>query len=65
MSEEHGILDLRQTGWRPEVGDMVRVVPNHVCIVTHLHDLVIGVRDFRIETSWPVVARGRGYEPPL
>ncbi|HEY5219885.1 MAG TPA: alanine racemase [Gemmatimonadaceae bacterium] len=61
MSEEHGILDLRATIWRPEVGDMVRVIPNHVCIVTHLNDLVYGVRGYRVETSWPVTARGRGY----
>ncbi|HEY1607757.1 MAG TPA: alanine racemase, partial [Paraburkholderia sp.] len=33
MSEEHGILDLSGTAWRPEVGETVRVVPNHVCIV--------------------------------
>jgi D-serine deaminase-like pyridoxal phosphate-dependent protein len=63
MSEEHGILDLSRTDWRPEVGDMLRVVPNHVCIVTHLHDLVYGVRGYTIETSWPVVARGRGLRP--
>ena len=37
MSEEHGILDLGATDWRPSVGDVVRVVPNHVCIVVHLH----------------------------
>jgi D-serine deaminase-like pyridoxal phosphate-dependent protein len=59
MSEEHGVLDLSRTGWRPEVGDTVRVVPNHVCIVTHLNDLVYGVRDDVVETRWPVAARGR------
>jgi D-serine deaminase-like pyridoxal phosphate-dependent protein len=64
MSEEHGILDLSRTAWRPEVGDLVRVIPNHVCIVTHLHDLVYGVRDYTIETSWPISARGRGIAPP-
>ena len=32
MNEEHGILDLSHTDWRPQVGDLVRVVPNHVCI---------------------------------
>jgi len=63
MSEEHGILDLNATDWRPEVGDMVRIIPNHVCIVTHLHDLVYGVRDYAVETSWQVAARGRGYDP--
>jgi D-serine deaminase-like pyridoxal phosphate-dependent protein len=59
MSEEHGVLDLSRTDWRPEVGDTVRVVPNHVCIVTHLNDLVYGVRDDVVEQRWPVAARGR------
>ncbi|MFL5608817.1 MAG: alanine racemase [Gemmatimonadaceae bacterium] len=60
MSEEHGILDLGETSWRPEVGERVRVIPNHVCIVVHLADLVYGVRGERPVTSWPVAARGRG-----
>jgi D-serine deaminase-like pyridoxal phosphate-dependent protein len=59
MSEEHGVLDLSGTDWRPAVGDTVRVVPNHACIVVHLNDLVYGVRDDVVETRWPVVARGR------
>jgi D-serine deaminase-like pyridoxal phosphate-dependent protein len=63
MSEEHGILDLSRTSWRPAVGDRVRVIPNHVCIVVHLNDLVYGVRGERVETSWKVEARGRGQLP--
>jgi D-serine deaminase-like pyridoxal phosphate-dependent protein len=59
MSEEHGILDLSRTDWRPKVGDQVRVIPNHVCIVTHLNDQIQGIRGDRVETSWPVAARGR------
>jgi D-serine deaminase-like pyridoxal phosphate-dependent protein len=59
MSEEHGILDLSRTDWRPQVGDQVRIVPNHVCIVTHLFDSVYGVRGTRVETRWMVDARGR------
>jgi D-serine deaminase-like pyridoxal phosphate-dependent protein len=59
MSEEHGMLDLSRTSWRPEVGERVRVVPNHVCIVVHLNDVVYGTRDGTVETSWPVAARGR------
>ncbi len=61
MSEEHGILDLATTDWRPRVGELVRVVPNHVCIVTHLNDVIFGVRGNDVMTSWPVDARGRGY----
>ena len=63
MSEEHGILDLGGSSWRPEVGERVRVIPNHVCIVVHLNDVVFGARGPRIESSWPVAARGRGYAP--
>lgn len=59
LSEEHGILDLRDTNWRPTVGDQVRVVPNHVCIAVHLHEVIHGIRGDRVETSWPVSARGR------
>jgi D-serine deaminase-like pyridoxal phosphate-dependent protein len=59
MSEEHGILDLSRTSWRPDVGDRVRVIPNHVCIVVHLNDVVAGVRGDLVETTWPVTARGR------
>jgi D-serine deaminase-like pyridoxal phosphate-dependent protein len=59
LSEEHGVLDLGRTAWRPQVGERVRIVPNHGCIVVHLHEEIYGVRGERIETSWPVAARGR------
>ena len=59
MSEEHGILDLRSSAWRPRVGERVRVIPNHVCIVVHLNDVVHGVRGERVVESWAVEARGR------
>jgi D-serine deaminase-like pyridoxal phosphate-dependent protein len=59
MSEEHGILDLRRTGWRPRVGDRIRLVPNHACIVVHLNDALAGVRGERLEGVIPVAARGR------
>jgi D-serine deaminase-like pyridoxal phosphate-dependent protein len=61
MSEEHGILDLSNSSWRPAVGELVRVIPNHVCIVVHLNDVIVGVRGDEVETTWPVAARGRGY----
>lgn len=59
MSEEHGILDLGGSAWRPELGEQVRVVPNHACIVVHLNDVMYGVRNDVVETQWPVTARGR------
>jgi D-serine deaminase-like pyridoxal phosphate-dependent protein len=63
MSEEHGILDLAGTDWRPKVGEVVRIVPNHACIVVHLNDVMHGVRGELVEVSWPVTARGRGQAP--
>ena len=59
MSEEHGILDLKDSDWRPEVGEQVRIVPNHVCVVVHLNDFMYGVRGDVVEATWPVAARGR------
>jgi D-serine deaminase-like pyridoxal phosphate-dependent protein len=58
VSEEHGLLDLSRTDWRPRVGDRVRIVPNHVCVSVNLHERVIGVRGDQVVTSWPVEARG-------
>ena len=59
MSEEHGMLDVSRTGWKPAVGDRVRVVPNHVCVSVHLHEAVYAIRGDRVLDRWPVTARGR------
>lgn len=58
-SEEHGILDLSHTDWRPRVGDRVRIVPNHVCVSVHLQDRLWGVRGEEVVGEWRVAARGR------
>jgi D-serine deaminase-like pyridoxal phosphate-dependent protein len=36
LSEEHGIIDLHASDWRPRAGDLVRIVPNHVCVSVNL-----------------------------
>ena len=59
MSEEHGILELHGSPWTPRIGEQVRIIPNHVCIVVHLNDVVYGVRGDTVEMTWPVAARGR------
>jgi D-serine deaminase-like pyridoxal phosphate-dependent protein len=59
MSEEHGILELKDSDWKPQVGERVRVIPNHVCIVVHLFDEMVGIRGESVEKRWPVEARGR------
>jgi D-serine deaminase-like pyridoxal phosphate-dependent protein len=59
LSEEHGIIALGDDAWRPRVGDLVRLVPNHVCIAMHNFDQVVGVRGDTVHDIWPVDARGR------
>jgi D-serine deaminase-like pyridoxal phosphate-dependent protein len=58
MSEEHGILDLSRTDWKPAVGERVRIIPNHVCVSVNLQPRVYGLRGPHVERQWPVEARG-------
>src|SRR6266540_1089221 len=44
FAEEHGFLDLARSNTRPNVGDVVRIVPNHVCVVVNMMDEVVMVR---------------------
>ena len=59
LSEEHGILDLSRTDWRPRIGDRVRVVPNHVCVSVNLQERLYGVRSEEVVEGWDVLARRR------
>lgn len=59
FAEEHGFLDLSRTNARPKVGEVVRVVPNHVCVVVNMVDEVVTVRGGEIVGTLPVAARGR------
>jgi D-serine deaminase-like pyridoxal phosphate-dependent protein len=59
VSEEHGLLDLSQTDWRPRIGERVRIVPNHVCVSVNLHERLYGVRGDEVVEVWEVAARGR------
>ncbi|HEY0015457.1 MAG TPA: alanine racemase [Longimicrobium sp.] len=59
VSEEHGLLDLSGTDWRPRVGERVRIVPNHVCVSVNLHERLYGVRGDEVAQVWDVAARGR------
>jgi D-serine deaminase-like pyridoxal phosphate-dependent protein len=59
LSEEHGLLDLSGTDWRPRVGDRVRVIPNHVCVSVNLHERLWGVRGEAVVEGWEVAGRRR------
>ncbi len=59
FAEEHGFLDLSKCNARPSVGDVVRVIPNHVCVVVNMVDQLIAVRGNEIVDVYPVAARGK------
>jgi D-serine deaminase-like pyridoxal phosphate-dependent protein len=59
LSEEHGVIELAEASDWPRVGERLRIIPNHCCVVSNLHDHVhlLGA-DGQIEMV-PVAARGR------
>ena len=59
FAEEHGFLDLSACDHPPKVGDVVRVVPNHVCVAVNMVDRYITVRGGEIIGELPIAARGR------
>lgn len=59
FSEEHGVLDLSESNERPEIGELVRIIPNHVCVTVNMVDRLIATRGGAIVGEIPVAARGR------
>ncbi len=59
LSEEHGHVDFSACTRRPDIGEIVTVIPNHCCPVVNLADELIGLRRGKVEVVWPVAARGR------
>lgn len=60
MMEEHGFLDVREAeGAELQIGDRVRIIPNHVCVCMNLHEQVYGIRGDTVEEVWKVEARGK------
>ena len=58
LSEEHGVIDV-VAGESYRVGERVRILPNHACVVSNLHDRLLGMRGGRVEKEVTVAARGR------
>lgn len=57
LSEEHGVVRV-EPGDSFKIGQRVRVLPNHACVVSNLHNRVYGVRGERVEAVFEVAARG-------
>ncbi len=59
LSEEHGAVDFSECSRTPAIGERLRVVPNHVCPVSNLHDEVYAHRGGVLVATLPVAARGK------
>ncbi|WP_406647855.1 DSD1 family PLP-dependent enzyme [Aliisedimentitalea scapharcae] len=58
-SDEHGVVGDPQGVL--SVNDKLRLVPGHCDPTCNVHDWYVGVRGGKVETLWPVSARGKAY----
>ncbi|MBC8007947.1 MAG: DSD1 family PLP-dependent enzyme [Prolixibacteraceae bacterium] len=59
-SDEHGVLKLPK-GSSLKVGDKIRLIPGHCDPTVNLYDWIVGIRGGKVESVWPVTARGAFY----
>jgi len=59
LNEEHGYLDISKSAHKFFVGDVLTVIPNHVCTCVNMHDEVFTVRQGETVGRWRVAARGK------
>lgn len=58
LSEEHGVIDLTACESRPAIGEKIRIIPNHTCVVSNLFDSMVFHRNGIVSRVEPVTARG-------
>ncbi|MEM9640417.1 MAG: 3-hydroxy-D-aspartate aldolase BhcC [Pseudomonadota bacterium] len=58
-SDEHGVVADPDAVLK--VNDKLRLVPGHCDPTCNVHDWYVGVRNGKVETIWPVSARGKAY----
>ena len=58
LTEEHAVIHGLTEA--PHVGDLLAVVPNHVCSAVNLAEEIVVVADGVVTDVWPVDARRRG-----
>ncbi len=58
-SDEHGVVADPERALK--VNDKLRLVPGHCDPTCNVHDWYVGVRNGKVETLWPVSARGKAY----
>jgi len=58
-TDEHGVID--DPNGVVKVNEKLRLVPGHCDPTCNVHDWYVGVRNGKVETLWPVSARGKAY----
>lgn len=58
-SDEHGVVS--DPDGVLKVNDKLKLVPGHCDPTCNVHDWYVGVRNGKVETLWPVSARGKAY----
>ena len=58
-SDEHGIIN--DPDGVLKVNDKLKLVPGHCDPTCNVHDWYVGVRGGKVESLWPVSARGKAY----
>ncbi|WP_147114906.1 3-hydroxy-D-aspartate aldolase BhcC [Tateyamaria sp. syn59] len=58
-SDEHGVV--ADPDGVLKVGDKLHLVPGHCDPTANVHDWYVGVRDGKVETLWPISARGKAF----
>ncbi|MCH1531525.1 MAG: DSD1 family PLP-dependent enzyme [Planktomarina temperata] len=58
-SDEHGVV--ADPDGVLNVNDKLKLVPGHCDPTCNVHDWYVGVRNGKVETLWPVSARGKAY----
>jgi D-serine deaminase-like pyridoxal phosphate-dependent protein len=59
LSEEHGVIELPAASDWPRIGDRLRIIPNHACVISNLFDKVNLISGEAVVDVVPVAARGR------
>ncbi len=58
-TDEHGVIEDPQGVLK--INEKLRLVPGHCDPTCNIHDWYVGVRNGKVETLWPVSARGKAY----
>jgi D-serine deaminase-like pyridoxal phosphate-dependent protein len=59
LSEEHGSVDITNSERRWSIGEVVTVIPNHVCATVNMHDEAFLLRDDQVVGQWRIAGRGK------